>query len=30
MDINKYIQEIDSEILGQKEDLIKKYSSTIG
>jgi cobaltochelatase CobS len=24
MDINKYIQEIDSEILGQKEDLIKK------
>lgn len=24
MDINKYIQEIDSEILGQKEDLIKR------
>ena len=24
MDINKYIQEIDSEILGQKEDLITK------
>ena len=24
MDINKYIQEIDNEILGQKEDLIKK------
>ena len=24
MDISKYIQEIDTEILGEKEDLIKK------
>jgi cobaltochelatase CobS len=28
MDINKYIQDIDNEILGQKEDLIKKYIDT--
>jgi len=28
MDINKYIQDIDNEILGQKEDLIKKYIET--
>jgi hypothetical protein len=28
MDISKYIQEIDTEILGQKEDLIKKILQT--